>query len=333
MSEQKKSEMTAASRRKFDFRRIPNLGLLLVFLVIVVVFMFISPNFMTVSNWTNLLRQLSVLMLLACGQTLVILTAGIDLSIGALMGLVSVVVSYTLLSFNPLLAIVFGLCVGILVGVVNGLLIGKLNITPFIATLGSMTVIGGLAMVITNGTPVHGLPNTWFFDLGRGYVGPVPIPVIIAFVGVVLTYIILNQTKFGRYLFAIGGNEEAAKLAGINVSLVKIGTYAFAGMLSGVASLILTARVITGQPQLGSGMELDSIAAVVIGGTSLMGGIGSIGGTVIGVLIIGVLKNGLTLLGVSTFMQQVVIGLMLIFAILLSTMKIKGKFGKKSRAG
>jgi ribose transport system permease protein len=253
------------------------------------------------------------------------LTGGIDLSIGAMMGLVSVITAGALLELNPFLAIGMGLLVGLMVGFVNGWLIGKVKITPFVATLGTMAISGGLAMVLTNGSPVHGLPSSWFLNLGRGFLGPVPIPVVFAAAGVLVTYIILNFTTFGRYLYAIGGNEEATVLAGVHVEYYKIVTYMFASLLSAVAALLLTSRFITGQPQLGSGMELDSIAAVVIGGTALIGGTGSIGGTVIGVLIIGVLRNGLTLIGVSTFMQGVVVGVMLILAIYLSTLRLKGK--------
>jgi ribose transport system permease protein len=312
---------------RFNFRNIEmtNAGLLAALLLLIVIFTTLSPNFMTVSNWTNVLRQLSNLMLLASGQTLVILTGGIDLSIGAMMGLVSVITAGALLQLNPFIAIAMGLLVGVMVGLVNGWLIGRVKIAPFVATLGTMAISGGLAMVLTNGSPVHGLPNNWFLNLGRGFLGPVPIPVAFAAAGVVVTHIILNFTTFGRYLYAIGGNEEATVLAGVNVDYYKIVTYMFASLLSAVAALLLTSRFITGQPQLGSGMELDSIAAAVIGGTALVGGTGSIGGTVIGVLIIGVLRNGLTLIGVSTFMQGVVVGVMLILAIYLSTLRLKSK--------
>ncbi len=301
----------------------PNGGLLIVLIVLLVVFSLLNENFLSVGNWTNVLRQVSFLMILACGQTLIILTAGIDLSIGSTMGLVSVAVAAALLHMDPFLAIAIGLFVGASVGLVNGLLVGKLAITPFVATLGTMTVAHGLAMTLTNGAPIHSLPNNWFMSLGRGFIGPVPIPVLFAIACVTVTWVILNLTKFGRYLFAIGGNEEATILAGINVNFYKISTYIFAGFLSAIAAVLLTSRVITGQPQLGSGMELDSIAAVVIGGTALVGGTGSIGGTVIGVLIIGVLRNGLTLIGMSTFVQEVVIGSMLLLAIYLSSLRLR----------
>jgi ribose transport system permease protein len=311
-----------------DVRRIrietANVGLFVVFIVLVVIFSVLSPNFLSVPNWTNIFRQTSNLMLLSSGQTLVILTGGIDLSVGAAMGLVSVATAKTIIAADPYLAIAAGLAVGLVVGLINGLLIGKLKIAPFVATLGTMTIAGGLAMVITNGAPVHGLPESWFLTLGRGFIGAIPIPVLFAFAGVAITFVVLNYTRFGRYLYAIGGNEEATILAGVNVNLCKISTYMIAGFFSAVAAVLLTSRVITGQPQLGTGMELDSIAAVVIGGTPLIGGSGSIAGTVIGVLIIGVLRNGLTLIGVSTFMQGVVIGIMLILAIYLSGLRLRG---------
>ena len=302
-----------------------NTGLFLVLVILIVLFSILSPNFLSIPNWTNILRQISNLMLLACGQTLVVLTGGIDLSIGAMMGLVSVITAKSLLQINPCFAIFFGLSVGVIVGFANGCLIGKLKITPFVATLGMMTITSGLAMTLTNGAPIHGLPSSWFLDLGRGFVGPVPIPVIFALAGILVTHVILSFTKFGRYLYAIGGNEEATVLAGVDVNYYKVGTYMFAGLLSAVASILLTSRVITGQPQLGSGMELDSIAAVVIGGTALVGGTGSVGGTVIGVLIIGVLRNGLTLIGVSTFSQGIVIGIMLILAVYLGALRLKNR--------
>jgi ribose transport system permease protein len=317
-----KTPAKAAAWPALRVSNVQTVALLVVLLSLIALFSMLSENFLTVGNGTNVLRQVSFLMLLACGQTLVILTGGIDLSVGAAVGLVSVATAAALLHMDPSLAVLVGLAVGISIGLINGLLIGKLRITPFVATLGTMTVAHGLAMVFTNGSPIHGLPNNWFMTLGRGFIGPVPIPVVVAIAGIVLTFIILNQTKFGRYLFAIGGNEEAAILSGINVNYYKIATYMLTGFLSAVAAVLLTSRVITGQPELGTGMELDSIAAVVIGGTLLIGGTGSIGGTVIGVLIIGVLKNGLTLIGVSSFMQEVVIGTMLVFAIYLSGLRL-----------
>jgi ribose transport system permease protein len=311
----------------FQIGDMQSAGLIVVLLLLIALFSILSGNFLTVGNWTNVLRQISFLMLLCCGQTLVILTGGIDLSVGSMMGLVSVASAAALLHMNPAAAVVVGLLVGLAMGLVNGLLIGKLKITPFVATLGTMTVTHGLAMVFTNGSPIHGLPNNWFMTLGRGFVGPLPIPVVFATIGVVVTFALLNFTKFGRYLFAIGGNEEATILAGIDVNFYKILTYMLSGLFTAVAALLLTSRVITGQPELGTGMELDSIAAVVVGGTVLTGGTGSIGGTIVGVLIIGVLRNGLTLIGMSTFVQEVVIGVMLILAIYLSGLR-PGTAGK-----
>jgi ribose/xylose/arabinose/galactoside ABC-type transport system permease subunit len=292
-----------------------NFGLPAMTFLVGFVFWYLTPDFLTVSNLTNVARQVSVLALVAAGATLVILSAGIDLSVGSLIALVSVCAAKGMEANGVVGYIAYGLAVGIFVGLVNGLLIGWLKIAAFIVTLGMLSMTRGIALSITNGVPIFGLPDSWIFDIGNGYVLGIPAPVLFAVAGFAATWVLLNRTRFGTYIYAIGGNEATAKLAGINVARVKVLIYTWAGFLTAVGGLVLTARVKSGQPLLGSGLELQAIAAVVIGGVSLFGGRGRLSGTAWGVILIGILSNGLNLVGVSTFIQQIVIGAVIIVAV------------------
>lgn len=297
-------------------------GVPIAFILLCAVFTVLTPNFLTVSNLTNVARQVSFTALIAWMQTLVILSAGIDLSVGATVALVSVMTA-TGLQSSVALGVLYGIATGLAVGLVNGILIGTTRLAPFIVTLGMMSIASGLAFTITSGVPIFNLPTTNFFWVGQGYLGPIPAPVLFAAAGFALTWLILKRTRFGTYVYAVGGNEEATVLAGINVKLVKITIYALTGLFTAIAGVLLTARVISGQPLLGQGYELQTIAAVVIGGTSLFGGKGGLFGTLIGVLFIGVLQNGLDLVGVSSFVQQVIIGVTIILAVLLSLVRTR----------
>lgn len=286
----------------------------------------LTPHFLTVSNLLNVAEQATIIAIVAAGMTFVIITGGIDLSVGSVLALAGVVMASALQRGLPLpLALAIGLGVGLLCGTVNGLLITVGRLPPFIATLGMMSVARGTALMFTEGRPISGFSGD-FRSLATGEVLHVPVPVIIMVGVYALAHFVLRRTKLGRYTYAIGGNEEAALLSGINVKLYKTMVYALAGMLSGLAAVLLTARLNSAQPIAGMMYELDAIAATVIGGTSLLGGEGAVTGTLIGALIMAVLRNGLNLLGVSSFIQQIVIGSVIIVAVLIDmALKRRGK--------
>jgi ribose/xylose/arabinose/galactoside ABC-type transport system permease subunit len=282
-----------------------------------------SQPFRSLSNIENILQQISVNGIMAIGMTLVIITAGIDLSVGSVLAL-SAVVATSLAKVTDqgnaehllMVPVAMGILVGFVCGAINGILIAKRRLAPFIVTLGMMTVARGLALVYTSGRPEINLSDG-YDQIGGGSIGGIPYPAIIFFVVVLMGIFILHYTRFGRYVYAVGGNELAAKVSGVNTDRILIGVYAFTGALAGVAGIVLSSRVMSGPPAAGQGYELDAIAAVVIGGTSLSGGIGSIAGTIVGVLIIGVMTNGLDLLNVPSYWQQIAKGLIIVCAVLL----------------
>lgn len=299
------------------------LGPLIGLFVITIILAILSPSFLSLNNIFNVLRQVSINALIAFGMTFVILTGGIDLSVGSMLAL-SAALTAGLISggTDPIFAILVGLLAGGLMGAFNGLIITKGKVAPFIATLATMTIFRGLTLVYTDGRPITGLSGDVSFELmGRGYFFGIPVPVIWMLISYAILYFILKKTTFGRRVYAIGGNEEAAILSGIKANKVKIWVYSITGLLSALAGIILTSRLNSAQPTAGSAYELDAIAAVVLGGTSLSGGKGWIFGTLIGALIIGVLNNGLNLLNVSSFYQQVVKGGVILLAVLLDRKK------------
>jgi inositol transport system permease protein len=293
-------------------------GIYIAFVLITGILAIVSPPFFTPSNIINILRQISVNGIIAVGMTMVIITGGIDLSVGSLVALTAVVAT----SFaHPgehlfIVALGFGLLAGLVCGAVNGLLIAKRRLAPFIVTLGMMTAARGMALVYTSGRPVIDLSDT-YNNIGGGYLIGIPIPVFIFLAVVVFGAFVLHYTRFGRYVYAVGGNELAAKISGINTERIVVAVYAITGLLSGLAGIVLSSRVMSASPAIGQGYELDAIAAVVIGGTSLSGGVGTIAGTVTGALIIGVMNNGLDMLNVSSYWQQIVKGLIIVLAVLL----------------
>ncbi|PGT83857.1 MULTISPECIES: ABC transporter permease subunit [Bacillaceae] len=303
--------------------KLQKLGPLVGLLIITIILSIVSPNFMTVDNILNVLRQVSINALIAFGMTFVILTGGIDLSVGSILALASAVTASMLASgMDPILAILVGLLAGAIMGAINGFIITKGKVAPFIATLATMTVFRGLTLVYTDGRPITGLSSSELFVLmGKGYVGWVPVPVIWMLITYAILYFILKKTTFGRRVYAIGGNEEAAILSGIRTDRVKIWIYSITGLLSALAGIILSSRLNSAQPTAGASYELDAIAAVVLGGTSLSGGRGWIFGTLVGALIIGVLNNGLNIMNVSSFYQQVVKGGVILLAVLLDRKK------------
>ncbi|GGJ87790.1 ribose import permease protein RbsC [Lentibacillus kapialis] len=301
------------------FKDFSKLGPLIGLIIMVIFLGFMSDAFFTLDNIFNLLRQISVNALIAFGMTFVILTAGIDLSVGSLLALGSALTAGLLTSeMDPLLAVLLGLLIGFGLGAINGLIITKGKVAPFIATLATMTIYRGATLVYTDGMPITGLSDSFAFEMiGGGYVFGVPFPAILMLVVFLILFFVLNKTVFGRQVYAVGGNEEVSVLSGIKADRVKIWVYSLTGMLSVLAGMILTSRLNSAQPTAGEMFELDAIAAVVIGGTSLMGGRGRITGTLIGALIIGVIDNGLNLMNVSSFYQQIVKGGVILLAVLL----------------
>ncbi|WP_397537192.1 ribose ABC transporter permease [Rummeliibacillus pycnus] len=313
-------EVTKLSKSKDLIQKLgPLLGLLLIIIIISIM----SPSFLTATNIFNVLRQVSVSALIAFGMTFVILTGGIDLSVGSTLALTGAISAGMLASgMDPILAMLIGLALGAVLGAVNGVIIAKGKVAPFIATLATMTIYRGITLVYTDGKPVSGLGDSMVFQMfGKGYFLGIPVPVITMIVAFFVLYFILRKTTFGRRVYAIGGNEEASRLSGINVDRVTIAVYSLTGMLAALSALILTSRLNSAQPTAGESYELDAIAAVVLGGTSLTGGRGWIFGTLVGALIIGVLNNGLNLIGVSSFFQQVVKGVVILIAVLLDRKK------------
>lgn len=302
------------------------LGTLSGLLGLIVVLWILTPHFLTVSNLLNVAQQATIIAIIAVGMTFVIITGGIDLSVGSVLAFAGVVMANALQSGVPLpLALLIGLGVGLACGVINGLLITVGRLPPFIATLGMMSVARGAALMFTEGRPISGF-SEGFRSIATGEILRIPAPVVIMIVVYLIAHFVLKRTKLGRYTYAIGGNEEAALLSGINVRLNKTLVYGIAGLLSGLAAILLTARLNSAQPIAGMNYELDAIAATVIGGTSLLGGEGTVSGTLIGALIMAVLRNGLNLLSVSSFFQQVVIGSVIIFAVLIDmALKRRGK--------
>jgi ribose transport system permease protein len=292
-------------------------GTLIGLLVLSVTLWILSPYFFTASNLLNVMQQTSINAIIAAGMTFVIISAGIDLSVGAILAFAGIVMASALQAAVPLpLAILAGLATGASCGLLNGLLITLGKLPPFIATLGMMSVARGAALVYAEGRPISGFEPA-FRNFATGQLLFVPLPVIAMIMVYAVASFVLARTKHGRYVYAMGGNEEAAKLSGVNIRFHKSMVYGLSGLMSAIATVLLTARLNSAQPIAGIMYELDAIAAVVIGGASLAGGEGTLLGTLIGALIMGVLRNGLNLLGVSSFLQQIIIGAVIIVAVLV----------------
>jgi ribose transport system permease protein len=294
-------------------------GTLIGLAVLCAILWILTPYFLTVSNLLNVAEQTSINAIVAVGMTFVILSGGIDLSVGSIVALSGVVLGVSLKSEQPMLvALVAAALVGLACGLGNGALVSWGGLPPFIVTLGTMSIARGAALLYTEGRPVSGF-DAGFRALATGRAGFIPAPVIVMLLVYLAAHFVLTRTTFGRYVYAIGGNEEATRLSGVAIRFHKTMIYGVSGLMSAVAAIILTARLNSAQPIAGMMYELDAIAATVIGGTSLMGGEGSLGGTLVGALIMGVLRNGLNLLGVSSFLQQIVIGGVIVVAVLLDT--------------
>lgn len=315
-----------SSKRFKEYMR--SYALFIIFIVMCVVLAFASETFLTPNNIINVFRQISINGILALGMTFVIILGGIDISIGSVAA-VAGVVSALYLEFYPSMAvpaIIAGILAGGIMGVIIGFLVAKMKIAPFIASLAMMTIARGLALVIAGGVP-HTIYNEAYISIGNGYIWPkltpdsisLPISVLILLICTVIVATILYKTKFGRYVYAVGGNEDAARVSGVKVSRIKFLTFVINGLLCGVAGIVLAARITSGQPAAAAGYELDAIAAVIIGGASLAGGAGKVSGTIIGALIIGVLNNGLVLLAVSSYYQQIIQGVIIAGAVILDS--------------
>ncbi len=317
------------------YARFSQLGIGLVLVALIVVMSTLSPIFITWPNVSNILLQAAIATIVAVGVTCVILTGGIDLSVGSIVAVSAVCLgkfihlatawlgpqaSAHALIAVAVLGITVALLVGALCGLINGFIVVRCKVPSFIATLGMMSVARGLALIIAEGKTLYNFPDTvrWF---GNGHIGSVPVPIILALLTVIVMFVILTQTRFGRHIYAIGGNREAVRLSGIDVDWIEMRAYLISGLLASVGAVILVGRLNAAQPIAGNAYELDAIAATVIGGTSLIGGAGSVIGTLIGALILGVLQNGMTLLNVSSYSQRLIIGLMIIMAVFLDQIR------------
>jgi len=297
----------------------PLIGLLVVTAVMIVA----SDNFLTASNLSNIGRQVSINAIIAVGMTCVILTGGIDLSVGPVMALSGTLTAGLMVAgLPPGLAIGAGLLIGVAFGIGNGLFVAYLHMPPIIVTLATMGIARGFGLMYTDGYPISGLPE-WFGFFGRQSLLGIQVPILIMLVTYLVAYVLLQHTRIGRYIYAIGGNEEAVRLSGVRAARFKLLVYGISGLTAAIAGLVLTSRLMSGQPNAGIGFELDAIAAVVLGGASIAGGRGVIVGTLLGAMLLGVLNNGLNMLGVSPYVQSVIKGAIILLAIFISRQRHK----------
>lgn len=310
---------------KKQFKENQNLGTIAALIILIVFVSVLNPAFLQVNNLLNLMRQLIINGFIALGMTFVILTGGIDLSVGSTLAFTSAIFAGLLQNgMNTGIAIVITLALGLALGLINGLLITKGKLAPFIVTLATMTIFRGLTLVYMDGRPISGPKDNFAFQfLGKGQVFGIPFQVILFLIVYIVLSTLLNKTSHGRKIFAVGGNEKASFISGIKIDKVKVLVYVISALMAVVSGLVLTSRLNSAQPTAGSAYEMDAIAAVVLGGTSMTGGSGSLTGTLIGILILGVLNNGLNLLGVSSFYQQIVKGVVILIAVLIDRKRNK----------
>lgn len=298
---------------------LPFIGFVLLFILMSV----LNSSFLTTNNLVNVMLQVSINAIIAAGMTFAILTSGIDLSVGSVMALSGSISAGLMLAGFPVFpAMLIGLLIGSAFGLLNGVFVAWFGMSPIIVTLATMGIARGLALLYTGGYPISGLPDIFSY-FGRGTFLSIPLPIIIMLLVYLFAWILLNKLPFGRYIYAIGGNEEAAKLSGIRVSYIKMWVYLISGFTAAISGMVLTSRLMSGQPNAGHGFELDAIAAVVLGGTLISGGKGTLTGTFIGALLLGVLNNGLNLIGISPYVQNVIKGIIILAAIYLSSIRKK----------
>lgn len=316
-------EIKAEQKSKFQnisfFDWINKYGLLAGFVLLLIIMSFTSPVFLTEVNLINILRQVTVVGVIAVGMTFAIISAGIDLSVGAILAFAGVVM-VSMQSEGAFVAIFAALLIGIVCGLANGVAVSIGKVQPFIVTLASMTIVRGLTLIMSDGQPIT-LTNSTLLGIGKSYIGPIPVLVIIFAIIIFLGWLLLSKMKFGRHTFAIGSSENASKLAGIKINRLKILIYTLSGGLAALAGVLLTSRLSSASPIAGMGYELEAIAAVAIGGAKLTGGTGTMGGTLLGVLIVGVISNGLVLLDVNAYVQQVIKGIIIFAAVLVASRK------------
>jgi len=303
-------------KKKFNYTKfMSEYAIIVIFFVMFIAMSIFAPNFLTTSNMTNVLRQVSINGICAVGMTFVMLTGGIDLSVGSILGVSGVLTAIMMLNgVNPVIASLVSLVLGTVIGYLTGQLISHIQIPPMIATLGTMTSLRGVAYLITGGTPIFGF-NESYAVLGQGYWGFIPIPVIILVITFAIGIFFLTKTRISRYIYGVGGNEEVARLSGINVHKIKAIAYAVSGFCAALAGLVMLGRVNSGQPRAGEAYEMDVITAVVLGGVSLSGGTGKLSHVIFGVLIMGVLTNGMTMMAIDDYWQRVVKGIVLLLAV------------------
>jgi ribose transport system permease protein len=310
---QNQNRITSIFRSAFS---ISGIGVIIAFTVLVVYLSLASPNFLTTSNIMIVIRQAVFVALMAIGMTFIIAEGAIDLSVGATLGISGIMVAALILAgVNIYLAVVITLLFGIFIGLINGLLVTQLHMPYFIATLGTLSIMRGLILMYTNGIPLYGLRFPEFQYLAQGFIGPIPVPIVILFAALLIFLYVMNRTKLGRYTLAIGTNREAARLVGINIPKIELILFSLTGFLSALAGILLTSRTEAAVPTAGSGYELDVIAAVVIGGTSMTGGKANLIGTIIGAILMTTIRNGLNLLGINALLHQVVIGIFILIAV------------------
>lgn len=291
-----------------------------------IILSFATPYFLTSRNLINLARQVSLYAIIGFGMTFVIITGGIDLSVGSVVAVsCTFIAGFMVKSALPVwIAVLLGLGIGTLFGVFNGFFVSNTKVPAFIATLGTYSAARGIALLYSNGYPITGLPKGFTY-IGRGYIGPIPVPVYIMLFVCFIMYILLNKTRFGRYVYGLGGNEETVRLSGVNIRAVKFKVFVLSSFLASISGLILCSRLNSGQPLAGDGWELDAIAVTIVGGTDIAGGRGTIIGTLIGAFIIGMVNNGLNLLNVSPYLQLVVKGVVIVGAVFVRAGVIKKK--------
>ncbi len=307
--------MEQSEARKTVFETLRSYSLYLAFLVIFIVFSLLNENFLSINNVLNIIVQSSIIAIIAVGQTMVILTSGIDLSVGSIVGAVGIGIGLMMVAGISIpVAVVTGVFMGAIFGVINGVIISYGRVPAFITTLGMMGIARGFGLAMNEGKPVAGLPLE-FEKIASASIWGIPSFVFYTLIIYVIMFVVLERTKFGRHIYAIGGNRDAARLSGVKVKVVEMIVYLFSGLFAGLGSVLLTARLNYATPVAGTGYELDTIAAVVIGGTALSGGQGRIIGTLVGALMLGILRNGLTIVNVSSFFQQIIIGAVIIIAV------------------
>ena len=297
-----------------------SIGLIGVIFLMILIFSFLNPNFYSGTNLRNVTRQTSILGIVACGQTMIILSGGFDLSVGMVIGLISVLSSMIMVEYGLWAGLFAGILLGLFIGAFNGIMVARAGLPAFIVTLAMYSAARGLALIFSGGLPITDMPPEFSF-IGAGQLFTIPIPAIIAGLVFILCALIMKKTKFGRHIYSIGGNEDAALYSGVSVANTKIRVWALHGALIGLAALVLTSRAVSGHATLGEGLELESIAATVIGGTALGRGKGSITNTFLGVVAMGILTNGLNLINVSTYYQMVAIGIIIAGAVYIDQLR------------